>query len=92
MKKLTVRTTPNDLDIFAEIEGDAHIAVYRDSATSTAEIENAVNHADELADALEKLAEIQHVANFHNCTDWHKCNAVTCNIARRALAAYRKEG
>jgi hypothetical protein len=38
-----------------------------------------------LKDALIWLEEVQHVANFHNATDWHKCPAVTCVHARRAL-------
>jgi hypothetical protein len=34
---------------------------------------------------LEWLAEVQHIALFHNQTDWHKCVAVTCVRTRQTL-------
>jgi len=55
--ELKVTTTPNDLDVFAEIFGDIHIAVYRDSATSTKEIVSALVNAEERAARVVSLED-----------------------------------
>ena len=49
------------------------------------EIEKRDETIERMRTALEKLAETQHVANFHNVTDWRKCHAVTCQIALQAI-------
>jgi len=40
---------------------------------------------ERLHSTLEWIAKVQHFANFHETTDWLKCNSVTCKKIRTEL-------
>lgn len=57
------------------------------------EINDANIRIAELEKAIAHLAEVHHIANFHNVThakDWRECDAITCRHAQRALEGETK--